>query len=199
MGLLKNWISFRFIFLSGVANGLLPILAYNFSSGNQKRRHEAFMFGCCISFGFSLLCVAAYELFAPILTGLFINDPLTVSYSASFLRIMVIAMPMMSICYPMIIQFQAIGNVKASLICSVLRKGVLDIPLLFLLDRLVPLYGCMAVQPVVDTISLIAALYFLPEIKKTGNCKSAARAIKKTCIEAHFVRKCAPVIFARGE
>ena len=66
----------------------------------------------------------------------------------------------------MIIQFQAIGNVKASLICSVLRKGVLDIPLLFLLDRLVPLYGCMAVQPVVDTISLIAALYFYRKLKR---------------------------------
>ena len=166
LGIVKKLDQLPLYFSIGVANGLLPILAYNFSSGNQKRRHEAFMFGCCISFGFSLLCVAAFELFAPILTGLFINDPLTVSYSASFLRIMVIAMPMMSICYPMIIQFQAIGNVKASLICSVLRKGVLDIPLLFLLDRLVPLYGCMAVQPVVDTISLIAALYFYRKLKR---------------------------------
>ena len=166
LGIVKKLDQLPLYFSIGVANGLLPILAYNFSSGNQKRRHEAFMFGCCITFGFSLLCVAAYELNAPILTGLFINDPLTVSYSASFLRIMVIAMPMMSICYPMIIQFQAIGNVKASLICSVLRKGVLDIPLLFLLDRLVPLYGCMAVQPVVDTISLIAALYFYRKLKR---------------------------------
>ena len=79
---------------------------------------------------------------------------------------MVVAMPMMSLCYPMIIQFQAVGNVKASLICSILRKGVLDIPLLFLLDRLVPLYGCMAVQPVVDTISLIAAIYFYRRMRK---------------------------------
>ena len=124
------------------------------------------MFGCGISLGFSLLCVGVYECFAPYLTGLFIGDPLTVSYSAAFLRIMVVAMPMMSLCYPMIIQFQAVGNVKASLICSILRKGVLDIPLLFLLDRLAPLYGCMAVQPVVDTISLIAAIYFYRRMRK---------------------------------
>ena len=43
---------------------------------------------------------------------------------------------------------------------------MLDIPLLFLLDRLVPLYGCMAVQPVVDTISLIAAIYFYRRTRK---------------------------------
>ncbi|WP_419002304.1 hypothetical protein [Anaerotignum lactatifermentans] len=75
---------------------------------------------------------------------------------------MVTAMPMMSLCYPMIIQFQAMGKVKESLITSVLRKGVLDIPLLFLMDRLMPLYGCMWVQPIVDSISLIVAgtLYF---------------------------------------
>ena len=54
------------------------------------------------------------------------------------------------------------GKVKESLITSVLRKGGLDIPLLFIMDRLSPLYGCMWVQPIVDSISLIVAgtLYF---------------------------------------
>lgn len=166
LGIVKKLDQLPLYFSIGVANGLLPFLAYNYASGNQKRRHDAFLFGCGISLGFSLLCVGVYECFAPYLTRLFISDPLTVSYSAAFLRIMVVAMPMMSLCYPMIIQFQAVGNVKASLICSILRKGVLDIPLLFLLDRLVPLYGCMAVQPVVDTISLIAAIYFYRRTRK---------------------------------
>ena len=47
---------------------------------------------------------------------------------------------------------------KESLVCSILRKGVLDIPLLFLLNTLFPLYGCMAVQPIVDSVSLVVAL-----------------------------------------
>ena len=115
-----------------------------------------------ISLSFSLLCLVCYELFAPQLSALFIEDATTISYSAGFLRRMVTAMPMMSLCYPMIIQCQAMGKVKESLITSVLRKGVLDIPLLFLMDRLMPLYGCMWVQPIVDSISLIVAgtLYF---------------------------------------
>ena len=52
------------------------------------------------------------------------------------------------------------GRVKESLVCSVLRKGVLDIPLLFIMDALLPLYGCMLVQPMVDGISLTAAVLF---------------------------------------
>ena len=81
---------------------------------------------------------------------------------------MVVAMPMMSVCYPMIVQFQAMGKVKESLVCSILRKGVLDIPLLFLLNALIPLYGCMAVQPIVDSLSLIVALGFYRRLRRSS-------------------------------
>ena len=84
---------------------------------------------------------------------------------------MVLAMPCMSVCYPLIVKFQAMGKAKASLIVSVLRKGVIDIPLYLLMDSLVPLYGCMWVQPIVDTVSLIAAVFInhaiIRELKKT--------------------------------
>ena len=164
LGIVKKLDQLPLYFSIGVANGLLPLLAYNFSSGSQKRRHDAFIFGCGISFGFSMLCVTIYEIFASHLTGLFIGNAATIAYSARFLRIMVVAMPMMSLCYPMIIQFQAMGKAKESLVCSILRKGVLDIPLLFLMDSLIPLYGCMTVQPIVDTLSLITAVYFYRKI-----------------------------------
>ena len=146
----------------------MPLLAYNYSSGDQERRHAAFVFGCGVSLGFALLCLVVYEIFAPALTGLFIADARTIEYSAAFLRTMVVAMPMMSVCYPMIVQFQAMGKVKESLVCSVLRKGVLDIPLLFLLNALIPLYGCMAVQPIVDSLSLIVALCFYRRLRRAS-------------------------------
>ena len=98
------------------------------------------------------------------LVGLFIDTPATVAYGAPFLRIMVLAMPMMAVCYPMITQFQAMGRVKESLICSVLRKGVLDIPLLFLLNGLLPMYGCTMVQPIADYVSMLAALWLYRRI-----------------------------------
>lgn len=172
LGIVKKLDQLPLYFSIGVANGLLPLLAYNYAAGNQKRRHEAFCFGCLISFGFSVLCLVCYEIFAPLLAGFFIEDAATIAYSASFLRIMVVAMPLMSLCYPMIIQFQAMGRVKESLICSILRKGVLDIPLLFLMDGIIPIYGCMAVQLIVDAISLVVALRFYQKISRTGDAVS---------------------------
>ena len=104
-----------------------------------------------------MLCVVLYEIFAEPLSIIFIKDSVTIAYSAAFLRRMVIAMPLMALCYLIIIQFQAMGKFKESLLCSILRKGVLDIPILFFMDRLVPLYGCMWVQPIVDSISLVVS------------------------------------------
>ena len=114
--------------------------------------------------GFSVLCLIVYEAFAPNIAAIFIKDADTINYVAGFLRRMVVAMPMVAINYPMIIQFQAMGKIKESLICSILRKGALDIPLLFLFDCVAPLYGLMWVQPVVDMISLLAAVYFYTRI-----------------------------------
>lgn len=166
LGIVKKIDQLPLYFSIGVANGLLPLLAYNHAAGNTARRSQAFRFGTLTAVSFSLCCLILFEIFAEPLVGLFIKNPQTVAYGASFLRLMVTAMPMMSVCYPMIVQFQAMGKAGESLICSVLRKGVLDIPLLFIMDALLPLYGCMLVQPTVDSISLIVALLLYRRIRK---------------------------------
>lgn len=158
VGITKKLDQLPLFFSIGVANGLLPLVGYNYAAGNYERTERCFRFGVMISLGFALICVLAYELFAPFLTRLFIDDAKTVGYAASFLRRMVIAMPFMSVCYPLITKFQAMGKAKESLTVSVLRKGVLDIPLYFAMDAIKPLYGCMWVQPIVDTVSLTVAL-----------------------------------------
>ncbi len=161
LGIVKRLNYLPLYFTIGLSQGILPLMAYNHSAGNAKRRQEVFRFGCVISLAFAILCFICYEFFAPGITSVFISDPQTVSYAAAFLRRMVVAMPFMAVCYPTITLFQATGHAKEALICSVFRKGVLDIPLLFLMDFLLPLYGCMWVQPIVDSFSFVIAMLFL--------------------------------------
>lgn len=168
LGIVKKLDQLPLYFSIGVANGLLPLLAYNDTAGNKERRRKAFALGASVSLGFSLCCLVLYEVFAPQLSGLFIADALTIEYSSAFLRRMVTAMPFMAVCYPMVVQFQAMGRTREALAISVLRKGVLDLPLLFLLDRALPLFGCMWVQPIVDFVSLIAAAGLYIRLKKNG-------------------------------
>ena len=77
----------------GVANGLLPLLAYNYAAGNRERQRRAFQYGCGIAVGFSVLCLIVYEAFAPNIAAIFIKDADTIDYAAAFLRRMVVAMP----------------------------------------------------------------------------------------------------------
>ena len=141
-------------FAIGVANGLLPLLSYNYARKNEPRRRAAFRFGAAIAGTFAILCLVFYEIFPHALVGVFISDETTVAFGAAFLRRMVVAMPFMAVGYPMIVQFQAMGKVKEALVGSIMRKGALDLPLLFLLDYLAPLYGITWVQPIVDVAAL---------------------------------------------
>ena len=168
LGIVKKIDQLPLYFSIGTANGLMPMLAYNYASGNVKRRRDAFRWGTGISVGFSLLCLLLFELTAPFLCGLFIREPVTVGYSAAFLRLMVLTMPVMAFCYPCIIQFQAMGRAREALICSVLRKGLLDIPFLYILDRIWPLYGCMLVQLFVDLAAAAVILSFRARIERTA-------------------------------
>ena len=158
-------------FSIGVSNGLLPLVGYNYAAQNRGRADQIFRFGAALSLSFSLVCTLGFELFAPTLTAIFIKEPVTATLAAGFLRRMCVAMPFMSLCYPLIIRFQATGKAKEALIVSVLRKGVLDIPLLFLYDALWPLTGCMWVQPTVDCLSLVVATALS---KKAGKQQPAA-------------------------
>lgn len=86
LGIVKKMDQLPLYFSIGVSNGLLPLLAYNHTAGNQKRREQSLQFGAVISVGFALLCVLCYEIFADSLTALFIQDQVTIAYGAVFLR-----------------------------------------------------------------------------------------------------------------
>ncbi len=175
LGIVKKLDQLPLFFAIGVANGMMPLLAYNYASGDQKRRRDIFRIGTTIAVIFASVCVALYEIFAPFFVALFIQDSETVRYAAGFLRIMVIAMPLMAYCYPMIIQFQAMKRNKEAIACSLLRKGILDIPLLFLLDRAFPLYGCMFVQPIIDFSALVLSTFLYLRILKLEKKQAGGR------------------------
>ena len=164
-GICKKIDQLPLYFSIGISNGLLPLLAYNYAAGNAKRMEKIFRFGTGISLGVALASFTLFQLIPGSLASLFIKDEVTIGLASQFLRLMCIAMPFMSICYPMTVKFQAIGHPKAALLMSVLRKGGLDIPLLYLFDGLLPLYGCTLVQPFVDTFSMFVALFINRRIK----------------------------------
>ena len=161
LGVVKRLDYLPLYFSIGLSQGILPLLAYNHAANNIQRRNQVFRCGMMLSLGFAIACFVVYELWAEPLALFFTQELTTVDYITQFLRIQVVAMPFMAICYPAITYFQAMQRTREALVCSILRKGVLDIPLLFLMNGWIGLYGCMWVQPIVDCTSMLFAVYFL--------------------------------------
>ena len=68
--------------------------------------------------------------------------------------------------------FQAIGSGKRALIFAVLRKIVLEIPAIILLNLIVPLYGMAFAQFVAEFVLAIAAVIMLNQIFQTKSLSS---------------------------
>jgi multidrug efflux pump len=155
LGIVKKIDFLPLYFSLGVTQGVLPIIGYCYSARQHQRVRQVTVLAGAIACGFSLLCVGCYEILAEKLVGLFIKDAETITYGAAFLRRMCVAMPFMAIGYLFTIKFQAMGKSIPAMFMSLLRKGTLDIPLIALMTRLLPLYGAMYVQPIVDVIAVI--------------------------------------------
>ena len=139
----------------GLCQAMVPMVAYNYSTRNYQRM-KAFTNAARLSgVIFAGICIVMMEVFAPQVITLFINDGETIQYGTDFLRINVLATPLMICNFQMSYTFQAMGKGVESLLLTSCRQGIINIPLLFLMNRLVGLYGIIWTQLLADSITVI--------------------------------------------
>jgi len=152
----------------GMAQGVLPLIAFTYAARNHRRMKRALGISIAISVVLAALCMAAGLLFGRQLIGLFIrheSDSLT--YGARFLQILCLGGPFSAFAYAIISFFQAVGESKKSFLLAIMRKGLLDIPLMFLLLNAIPVYGIVWATPIADTLCCaVAAALFMRFIRK---------------------------------
>lgn len=150
----------------GLCQAMVPMVAYNYSTKNY-RRMGAFTNAARLSgVIFAGICIVVMELFAPQIITLFINDAETVRYGVDFLRINVLATPLMICNFQMSYTFQAMGKGAESLLLTSCRQGIINIPLLFLMNRLVGLYGIIWTQLLADSITIVISFLFYQHTMK---------------------------------
>ena len=162
-------------FVRGMSQGVLPLIGYNYASGNRRRMMQVIRMTLMISVVISLLCTTCSLTLAKPLVSLFIRTKgESLTYGAKFLRILSIGAPFSALAYTVISFFQATGRGKKSLILALLRKGIADIPLMFLLSALIPTYGIVAATPLTDVLcSIVAAILLMRFLKQHGTNKGA--------------------------
>lgn len=175
MGIASKLHHVYFQIMLGAGQGIMPLVGFNYTSGNRTRMKKCILFSLCITVPFGLLVSLGYWLGAPQLVQMFIRNEEIVSYGAQFLRAMVFSMVPITIDFTTLGVFQALGMGRNSLIYALLRKVIMEIPLLFLLNRIWPLYGLPYAQVVSECVLAIVSVWMLYHIFKNSP------DIEKTC------------------
>ena len=148
----------------GLSQGIMPLISYNYASGNIKRMKKTFFFTARIALVFLVLMEIAYYAGARTWVGLFMQDQQIVDYGARFLRGFCLGMPFLAIDFLAVGVFQACGLGKNAFLFAILRKVVLEIPALFILNALFPLYGLAYAQFAAELVLAIAAVIVLARL-----------------------------------
>lgn len=148
----------------GLSQGIMPLISYNFASGNIKRLKKTFFFAARIAIVFLIFMEIVYYVGAHMWVGLFMKDPQIVEYGSRFLRGFCLGMPFLAMDFLAVGVFQATGLGKNAFLFALLRKVVLEIPALFILNALFPLYGLAYAQFSAEIILCVAAVVVLARL-----------------------------------
>ena len=143
----------------GICQGMMPLVAYNYSARDRGRMEGTVRLARGTGLAVAAVSILLYELFAVQFSHLFIADARTVELASQFLRIRVLATPLMFLSFFTVYLFQAFGQGRIALFLGVTRWLVLNIPMLFLLNALVGMYGLVWSQTVADSLTVLLSLY----------------------------------------
>lgn len=167
MGIAKKIDMIAFAVAQGMTQGVLPLIGYNYASGNRRRMTRSIL--VTLSYALTIACAAMLTLYfcAEPITRAFINNDLTVDYGKRFLKVICWICPSVAINFMIITVFQATNQRVKPMILSILRKGSVDVPLMFLLEKQWGFTGIAWAIPIAEWVALTVALcMFIPYLRR---------------------------------
>ena len=150
----------------GLANGVQPLLGYNYGSGDTKRFRSVEMFTkkCCVIVG-ALATLLFFVLRTQIIT-MFINDTDVIYYGVKMLTASMLSGPVIGILFVNMNCMQSTNRALPATILSILRQGALLIPLFFILNLAFGINGVFFAQAVTDYVAIILSVIIWMRAKK---------------------------------
>ena len=153
----------------GICQGMMPIVAYNFASGDRDRMHRAVRTARLCGLLVAAASILLLELFARPAANLLMStareDALgaatTVALAAAFLRVRCLAAPVQLLNYHSSFALQAVGRGGDTLLHACVRELGIYIPLMLLLDKLFGQMGLASALPLGEGLAAIFALWLL--------------------------------------
>lgn len=167
IGVVRKIDSLAYAINQGITQGMLPIVAYCYSSKRIQRMKSVVVFSAMLTVAFSLLCSLCSYIFAPQLIKFFIRDADTIFYGAKFLRVLCIAVAIYPLLFVIIAVFQAVGEGTKPFLLSLLHKGSLDIVLFFVIRKVFGLEYILWATPVMAAVALLVGAVIVLRLFRT--------------------------------
>lgn len=155
----------------GICMGVQPLMAYCYGGQNWERLKAIVLRVLILTISLGTGLTGLIYLLRGSVIGLFIHDPEVVQLGTTFLTYMLILCPFIGIYYLSSNFLQASGNALGASIASALRQGILLIPLLYIMNNLMGMFGLAASHRVADFFAIVItagmALHYYHHITNT--------------------------------
>lgn len=163
----------------GISQGIMPLISYNYASGNHKRMKETLFFSLKMSLSFLTGATLLYFAGAGPIIRMFMDNENVVAYGTRFLRGFCLGLPFLCMDFVAVGVFQATGMGREALIFAIMRKIVLEIPAIYLLNYLFPLYGLAYAQLAAEVVLATAAVVVLVKLFQRLERQSGRKNLQK--------------------
>lgn len=151
----------------GIAQGVRPVVAYNYSSGLLKRVKSITNGAIIVMAAWVLCCLLLVNLFPVALVNLLIPMGESVPVAVSYLQVWIYCIVGIGFIELFNSVFQSIGRWKISMANTIINKGFLLTPIMILLTKLFGIKGTVISQPITeDLTALVLLIMYLIIIKR---------------------------------
>lgn len=158
----------------GIAQGMMPVVGYNYGSRRYGRVREAYRFSTILSSFLMLAVGIPMMLFAPQLIAFFRDESEVIAIGAPALRAQSMVLVLHGLITCTILLLQALGNSFFSTALASARQGFFFVPLLFLLPSFFGIESIILIQPLADAATFLFAIPFAHHAYRQLKRKNAA-------------------------
>ena len=152
----------------GISQGMLPLVAYNYSAGNKKRMTDVIRTARVMGIAQGVFFVILFQIFAETFVSVFLDSSAgaeaaaaTLVFATTFLKLRGLASPFQFINFHSSYCMQAMGDGKGTILHAIGRIVVIYIPLIFLFDHFFGETGLALALPVGEALADILAVTLL--------------------------------------
>ena len=156
MSIVSRLFFFMFSVAIGVGQGFQPVCGFSYGAKRYDRLKEGFKFSVILGEGLMVILGTILYIKAPFFVTLLRDDPEVVDVAVRALRLQCIAVLFLPLCMNTEMLMQCTGKKLAASLLSMLRNGLIFIPVLLILARTRGIAGIQEAQP------LSYVLAFLP-------------------------------------